>query len=885
MAQGAFLLLAGMQQVIPLPKSLAEPIVRFATGPDVVLSWNRATVDLSGGLFIEGLALAEAASNNLQFSAESLHLQFSLWKFFKGGPFPLQSLGLRDAALFLPAHLAPSGLNEAILKIDQFSAFRDHQTLFLRSALLSAPHCQLLASGALPLKSLEFEEPAETDLAEPEIWKQSVLSAVAFLQTQPENAALTLRLILLPASTEAAVLQTRLTLSEVQVTGGHIHHLFASGRATYNSQHWAQHSLEGRSELTLDASLPQSLPAPWNTAVPVRYVLGINSRESATLLPNPPSKPGVTLIPDLDLVLRAPAYPESLLSTRLMAGKHLSRIPFNASGPQWKLSGALYPHPADLLALPRKVDFAFSGNMPAVQPLFPAVALPPFLEGLSAKGLIVEGSYLFENRLLQAAARIDRLSTSEVACHSIALTASLTPQAFSIDSAHLQLDSAQHLSLALQTDLASKDFTFSARGHIYPGVLDPILGRWWQSIFTQIEAPQPAFGNIVLWGNPDQPNSIQSSVFVRARNARYRDVGVPELELQIRGNEDWADLYQLRADFPTGRVMGRLAWRINLQEDRWRPMLTEFQSSVDWATVKGLLDVTSLDALEFDGPPRLRVSGFFLRPPRNAVGTTPAYPHLDLSVRGTREAFHFRSLSLQGAYAEARLRGKSLRIDDLSGAFSGGVLTGDIQLELGQGTDLWENLNLDLQLFDTSLPLLLTEIGPLIAGETTDTSGWSAYAPAGRVDGSIRLSTGLEQPLSGNGQATLRSADLQRIHLFGGLSRTLDGMGIPLGSTSLDQATLQWRLQGELLLIENVVASGPLLALQGSGSVNLASQLLDITVDANLFSGLFQKLLAPVSQTVGLTIQGSLAEPVWSLRLNPLRWFQNQSQTSERWQK
>jgi hypothetical protein len=60
-----------------------------------------------------------------------------------------------------------------------------------------------------------------------------------------------------------------------------------------------------------------------------------------------------------------------------------------------------------------------------------------------------------------------------------------------------------------------------------------------------------------------------------------------------------------------------------------------------------------------------------------------------------------------------------------------------------------------------------------------------------------------------------------------------------------------------------------------SGTVDLLQRRLALRADAYFFSGLISKVLTPVSDNFQFDITGPVESPIWKLRLNPLRWFQN----------
>ena len=57
--------------------------------------------------------------------------------------------------------------------------------------------------------------------------------------------------------------------------------------------------------------------------------------------------------------------------------------------------------------------------------------------------------------------------------------------------------------------------------------------------------------------------------------------------------------------------------------------------------------------------------------------------------------------------------------------------------------------------------------------------------------------------------------------------------------------------------------------------MDLETQGLQMKSEVTLFSGLFSKVLSPVSDTLQFDLIGSLDDPHWKIRFNPFRWALN----------
>jgi hypothetical protein len=122
---------------------------------------------------------------------------------------------------------------------------------------------------------------------------------------------------------------------------------------------------------------------------------------------------------------------------------------------------------------------------------------------------------------------------------------------------------------------------------------------------------------------------------------------------------------------------------------------------------------------------------------------------------------------------------------------------------------------------------------------------------------------------------------LGRIHLLGGLSKALDSMGLGFSSSDLNTLSLDWNLSGDTLHVDNGLISGPVFNLSLAGDINMDTKQLSMLADLSLFRGVISKVLSPVSDNMQFDLGGTMDNPNWRMRINPLRWFQNRMTIQE----
>jgi hypothetical protein len=128
---------------------------------------------------------------------------------------------------------------------------------------------------------------------------------------------------------------------------------------------------------------------------------------------------------------------------------------------------------------------------------------------------------------------------------------------------------------------------------------------------------------------------------------------------------------------------------------------------------------------------------------------------------------------------------------------------------------------------------------------------------------------------TGSGQFSIKNTRLGQIHLLGGLSKTLNTIGLGFTTLDINGGNLQWTLAENTFHIPHSLFTGTLLSLRLDGTLFLPTNELTMHADVNLFKGLVSKVLTPVSENIQLDLSGTLQNPQWSIRLSPLRWFTN----------
>jgi hypothetical protein len=866
--QTALVLLNNVQREVPLPEGLTRWIVQFGLGDEFRASWNRAVFDLRGGLYLEDLNLLNAHSDEFILDAETLSINWAPVNLLFGIFPPFEDLQATGIQLYTPSSHSPSGLNEPVLEINH-ARLREHDgQLLIDELLATSGGVRVVFSGSGPFQfpTPKPGQPAAVNRI------PSLLSDILRLHRQVDVDcrvhwtwtktgshslslfALSDSLVLPELSLQHLIAEARLESDGSSLS---LVHLTLNGSLA---------SIDLGTDSNLLSALPLDLPVPVSVVAsgpprPVRW--GAIPSQLSVLIRNPFSQQIPIDVFHLESALLGPepAY-------------HWS-----AKGRGFFANGTAHPFLPSPPASPQP-DFPFGFSFrayihqPALADFFPGLPDHRLINGANARFIRFTGFTTPDNRLLGSLVS-DELYVGETSFSHIRAQLNLSRSDLLLSQVHVQKTVNESATGSYYHHFPSSQFALNARGRIFPQSLDALLGRWWKQIFTQIQANEPLSGDVTVWGQWRDEKSLRSVTAVEGSGASYREIAVPALRVQVRSNGEWAYLNELEARFGDRQVTGEIAWQQGLEDTVRRPVKIRFRSDAPWPVVQQASGVDALQELELGGNPEVYVEGTLWRPSRDAEPEAAMIPDLRLSLRNPDAVFKVSGLDLYSMRFEGKLIRESLSLKSVSGILAEGVFTGRIDIRNWADPERQERY-LQLQVFDARYTEAVRQVSGLLKDPEMVHESLFKEEEGGRIDADIDLLIKPESTASrGHGRITLRNGRIGEIHIFGGLSRALNAMGLGFSTMDLNAASLEWSLQDGILAIPQCLVTGPVLNLRLYGDLNVVNDQLSMQAEAYFFQGLMSKVLTPVSDNFLFDVTGTLANPSWQLRLNPLRWFQN----------
>ncbi|HVZ64761.1 MAG TPA: AsmA-like C-terminal region-containing protein [Lacunisphaera sp.] len=382
-----------------------------------------------------------------------------------------------------------------------------------------------------------------------------------------------------------------------------------------------------------------------------------------------------------------------------------------------------------------------------------------------------------------------------------------------------------------------------------------VSGRWKDHLRTLYFGRADAHGARVLGGEFD---AVHTRIFVRPQVVDAleitgtRDAGRQRLAGHFRRFADPFAHKAERVDF---------AFDANLNRDTYRAMSG------------GKIDAL-LDSLKFTTPPQVHVAGALLGA---WPGPTPDYTFHG-SATGGLEYYGF---PLDAVEVDGTVKATEVRLDRISFAAAGGTGSGKATLS---GPTEARRLGFDLSVNGAGLAASIRSVEQYTARRTGQKaasmteSKFMQRAAGGKLD--VALSAegvpGELASFKGNGNASLKGAELGEIHLFGLLSQVLSGLSLNFSSLKLDAATTSFKMDQGKLHFPDLKVTGSGAVIDARGDYTFANNGLDFTARLKPFLESSNPLkvavgivVSPIVSILELKLTGQVSKPNWSLVVGP----------------
>ncbi|MDR2430059.1 MAG: AsmA-like C-terminal region-containing protein [Puniceicoccales bacterium] len=433
------------------------------------------------------------------------------------------------------------------------------------------------------------------------------------------------------------------------------------------------------------------------------------------------------------------------------------------------------------------------------------------------------------------------------------------------------------------------DYRFLLRGSTEPRLLNGFLGGWWARLWADFGLRREALPRADIevrgrWsGRPDE--FIYCAVV--ADGVRFRGVDFAGAQVRIAELPRVLAVFDLRAWRADGTgADGALQWHYSpLPEHRRESLRFRFSGALpkDVAVVvagEGLPE--SLTGVRVDGAVDAEVTGFY----HGVASGSPGREQVVVRVRtpGVVEAWGMPFANFAG---EVAYDSRRVAVTVFEAGFADGKVAS--RPEVGRWQRAWVDLrppepvlSLDVEVEGARRSKFFDSLGAL--RRERDVAPPEPRKDASRMD--VRFCGGIVLPrletLDGAGRVRLHEPELMQLHVFGGLSRLMNSLGVGLTSFELD------RVEGDFTICDGKVYF-PGLKLTGNGAqvdcvgrYGLVDDGLHFRAKLTAKKGNGIPLLGDVLELVNrlprlapVNIRGTLQKPSWSIDPTPSAFWKN----------
>ncbi len=487
--------------------------------------------------------------------------------------------------------------------------------------------------------------------------------------------------------------------------------------------------------------------------------------------------------------------------------------------------------------------------------------------------------------------------------------ATITPKLIDVQQAVLTTD-RYTVEGSFREELDTHRYRFLLEGNVDPLEIDFLIDAdWWKPLWEDFTFHgQLPYSNIDIQGIFGEGNKDKTFFgYNELRDLTYQGVEVESFTAMLWREPARIILYDMRGRGESGAFNAGI--QFNYTPDGEDRTSLAFAAATTLplrqaAALAGKEALSYVDDFTLTAAPRLQVNGLTIDQP----GDNALYLKIiaDMDAQTTYEGFVFDHLAFHGFK-----KPDVLQLRQIVFGMAGGEGTGQADVKLSEGDESSE-MALGLSLRGASytklqqaIPLLARHEKDPVAGGAAPAKDASAQPPSAdtasdkaarekdsdlaKIDFDINAQgkTGDVATFRGYGQLGVRDALLGQFHLFGGLSRAMQAIGLNLGTVDFTKGQAPFVLGKGYAHFPRVTISGPTARIDANGNLNLDTNELDFYlslyplggIDVPIISQIFSAI-NPLTDVVEAQLGGSFNKPDWKVDFRPIGIITGQKKVS-----
>lgn len=420
----------------------------------------------------------------------------------------------------------------------------------------------------------------------------------------------------------------------------------------------------------------------------------------------------------------------------------------------------------------------------------------------------------------------------------------------------------------------SNRYRIRTDGRLRPTDLNTLINEdWWNELWAGFEfQAQPPRGDMDLHGAYGGGRAAKwMFLYTEADTLAYEGIPLEQLRTKLYLLPKTLTLFDLEAISPDGNLLATLHFQQPLDRDGREFITLDATSTLQLESVSKLIGESMQKPLAMFssdyGPKLSAVAKYYdTASPRDGDLYLDLTAHFDeaVLVKGFYlDELQFRAINEPSKLTLPRI---NARLGDGTGVGQAVITTSASEQRLSGQAKL-ENVE--------HHRLVAAMAGK---AETDPDAGDADSVDAGLIDLEAEFAGKLGdlRDFSGKGKIVLREAEIAKLRIFGGLTRTLEGIGVNFGSLAIDGGSSSLILERGYLLLPDINLTGPTARVEANGYMAIPTEALRFNASVWIFGEVTKPVISQVLNTVGalsgaiaIQLEGTLDAPKWNASLKP----------------
>jgi hypothetical protein len=432
----------------------------------------------------------------------------------------------------------------------------------------------------------------------------------------------------------------------------------------------------------------------------------------------------------------------------------------------------------------------------------------------------------------------------------------------------------QWIDATFSLNSTTKDFKLSLLGSAFPDQYSPILPKWWDKIFQDIDFDSNSlgYGDFIIYGYSKPQSEVFFLGHATATNVAYKKAHIDEGELIVRGRGNYVELHNIDAKTGDGWAKGNVGFTsaetpqpglLSVRYDFDSLMPLDVASKIFGGNVAAIVSDFGVTKL-----PRVKLDGVTFNDSYTQYANEDAF-YLEADIR---TPITFKKTPLDHLHLKLYSRDKDIYLRDVEFGYADG--TGSALIDILDRQDTSHLLRFQLSLRDANQAKAVKDLPSFDGVQAHLPQAQSAADKQARSAGKLDLNLHAQGPLDdvyqfdGYGDFVVNNNQLGAIQLLGPLSNLLKNTRLNFTSFNLNQMTANFEIAQEQLNINELIIDGPRTRIWADGTFQIPDQALDMNVRVNLFANLgtpespintFRKLItSPIPNLLVFDLTGTI---------------------------